>query len=67
MSGVGLLLYLVRHSQPELSNVVRELFKCMDEAKMSHYKALLIAIKYVIDKKYYFYQIKPDGIINGSC
>ena len=28
-SGIGLLLYLVKHSQSELSNVVRELSKRM--------------------------------------
>ena len=28
-SGIGLLLYLVKHSQPELFNVVRELYKRM--------------------------------------
>ena len=32
---------------------------------MSHYNSLLHAIKYVIDTKYYFYQMKPDGNING--
>ena len=32
---------------------------------MSHYKALLRAIKYVMDAKDYFYQMKPDGNING--
>ena len=52
-SGVGSLLYLVKHSRPELSTAVRELSKCMGEANMSHYKALLRAIKYVIDTKDY--------------
>ena len=31
---------------------------------MSHYKALLRAIKYAIETKYYCFQIKPDGNIN---
>ena len=53
-SGIGLLLYLVKHSQPELSNVVRKISKCMDKQNMSHYKDLLRAIKYIMDKKYYF-------------
>ena len=51
--GVGSLLYLVKHSRPELSNAVRELYKCMDKASMSHYKSLICEIKYVIDTKYY--------------
>ena len=37
----------------------------MDEANMSHYKALLRTIKYSIYTKDYCYQIKPDGNING--
>ena len=31
---------------------------------MIHYKALLNAIKYIIDTKYYCYQMKPDRNIN---
>ena len=37
----------------------------MDEANISHYKALLCAIKYEIDTKDYFPQMKPEGNING--
>ena len=37
----------------------------MDEANTIHYKALLHAIKYIIDTKDYFYQMKPDRNING--
>ena len=54
-SGVVLLLYLVKHSCPELSNAVHELFKCTDRAKMVHYKNILRTTKYEIDKKYYCY------------
>ena len=53
-SGVGSLLYLVKHSCTELSNAVRELYKFMNKSKMSHYKALLRAINYIIYTKYYF-------------
>ena len=42
--GVESLLYLVKHSRPELSNAVRELSKCMDKLNMRQYKALLCAI-----------------------
>ena len=37
----------------------------MNESHTIHYKALLHAIKYPIDTKYYCYQMKPDGNING--
>ena len=64
MSAVGSILYLVKHSRPELSNVLLELSKCMDEANMSHYKVFLHAIKYTIDTKSYCYHMKPVRNIN---
>ena len=64
-SGIGSLLYLSNHLWTELSNTVRELSKCMDKANKSRYKALLREIKYVIDTKNDWCQIKPDGNING--
>ena len=62
MSGVGSLLYLFKHSRPKLSNMVRELSKFIDEANMSHHKALICVIKYVIDNKGYLYQTKQEKI-----
>ena len=50
-SGVESLLYLVNNSQPKLSNAVREISLYMDEANMSHYRAIIRAIKYVSDIK----------------
>ena len=46
-SGVGSLLYLLKHSRPELSNNVRELSKTMDKANATHQKALYRTIKFV--------------------
>jgi hypothetical protein len=46
-SGVGSLLYLLKHSRPELSNSVRELSKVMDRANKAHEKALYRVIKFV--------------------
>jgi hypothetical protein len=34
-SGVRMLLYLVKHSCPDIANVVRELSKCMDSATLA--------------------------------
>jgi hypothetical protein len=31
-SGVGMILYLVKHSRPDISNAVRELTKVLDKA-----------------------------------
>ena len=50
-SGVGPLLYLINHSRPESSNAVHEVSKCTEKENISHYKALIRSIKYVIDKK----------------
>ena len=35
-SGVGTLLYLIKHSRPDITNPVRELSKSMDSASMAH-------------------------------
>jgi hypothetical protein len=45
-SRVGSLLYLVKHSRPDIANCVRELSKVMDRAGYNHWKALLRAIRY---------------------
>ena len=65
-SGLVSLLYIVKHTEPELLNAGRELSKCMYKANMRHYKALLNAIKYKIDTKYYYYWMKPDKNTNGT-
>ena len=35
-SSIGSLTHLVKYLRPELSNTVRELYKCMDKAIMSN-------------------------------
>jgi hypothetical protein len=59
-SGVGMLLYLVKHSRPELSNCVRELAKVMDGATQAHVKSLMRAIKFVLDTKEKGLVMEPD-------
>jgi hypothetical protein len=46
--GVGMLLYSVKHSRPDISNSVRELSKVVDGATEAHFKDLLRNVKYVI-------------------
>jgi len=60
-SGVGSLLYLLKHSRPDLPNAVRELSKVMDQANEGHYKALLRTIKYVSDTRNRELELKPTG------
>ena len=60
-SGVGSLLYLVKHSRPDLSNSVRELSKVMDNANEGQYKMLLRSIKYVNDTQDFRLKLKANG------
>jgi hypothetical protein len=48
-SGVGMMLYLVKHSYPDITNVVRELSKCMDSATLAATNDLRRVIKFVLD------------------
>ena len=48
-SRVGLLLYLVKLSRPDISNAVRELSKMMDRASPTHVKKLKRIIKYMLN------------------
>ena len=59
-SGIGMLLYLVKHSRPDIANVTRELAKVMDGATMKHYKDMLRVIKFVIDTKNWKLKFAPE-------
>ena len=50
-SGVGMLLYLIKYSRPDISNAVRELSKAMDMPNEAHWKALIRDIKFVVDTR----------------
>jgi hypothetical protein len=52
-SGVGMLLYLVKHSRPDIANVVRELSKVMDGATPAAIKEMKRVIKFVLDRRHY--------------
>jgi hypothetical protein len=43
-----MLLYLVKHSRPDISNTVRELSKVADGAKQEHWKRMYRLFKYVL-------------------
>jgi hypothetical protein len=58
-SGVGMMLYLVKHSRPEISNAIRELSKVGDGATPSHWKSLMRSIKYVLDTQNQGLKIYP--------
>ena len=46
-----MLLFLVKHSRPDLANPVRELSKCLDCAGEAAHKEMLRIIKFVLDTK----------------
>jgi hypothetical protein len=54
-----MLLFLVKHLQPDIVNPVCELFKCMDGASRAAMKELLRVIKFTLDTKDYGLLIKP--------
>ena len=50
-SGVGALLYLTKHSRPDITNPVRELSKSMDGASMAHGTERYRVINFVLEMK----------------
>ena len=50
-SGGGILLWLVKHSRPDIANSVRELSKVLDGPTEAAQKEMLRGIKYVLDTK----------------
>ena len=72
-SGVKTLLYLVKHSRPDIANSVREHAKVMDGANNRHYKELLRTMKFVADTSNKALMLDPErGLdnmwkIKGIC
>jgi hypothetical protein len=58
-SGLGMLLYLTKYSRPDISNIVRELSKCMNAASWGSYQELLRVIKFINDAKSFGLKIIP--------
>lgn len=66
-SGVGMLLYLVKHTRPDISNAVRELTKALDAPSPAAYKEMLRVIKYTIDTRDLALKMQPiDEESDGS-
>ena len=63
-SGIGILLYLVKHLFPNLANATRELSKANDSANPAAYKELLGAFMYVMKMKNLWLKIKNMGNSN---
>jgi hypothetical protein len=61
-SGVGMLLYLVKHTRFNIANSFREQSKVSDGATMAHWKLLLRCIKYVITTENLALKVKPNQL-----
>ena len=65
-SGVGMLLYLVKYSRPDIANPVRELSKVLDSPTPASFKEMLRVIKYVLDTKEYGLRVHPT-VAKDEC
>ena len=63
-TGVGMLLYLLKASRPDLSNAVRELSKVLDSPSKLAVKEMYRVIKFVLDTRYYGLKIEPKKPID---
>ena len=61
-SGVGMLLFLVKHSRPDIANAVRELSKMMDGPNEAAMKELKRVIKFVLDTQDYGLKMEPTKV-----
>ena len=63
-SGVGTLLYLTKHSRPDICNPVRELSKTMDAPAPVHLKEIYKVIRHVLSTKAYGlkFELRKDMI-----
>ena len=57
-----MLLYLVKHSRPDLSNPTRELSKCLTKAKEKYYDELLRIISFLRQTKEHGLKLKTLGL-----
>ena len=64
--GVGKLLYLVKHTRPDISNAVRELSKMLDCTTPNAMKELRRVIKYVLDTENFGLKIAPEVKESGD-
>ena len=58
-SGVGMLLYLVKHTRPDIANATRELSKVLDSPGETAWKELRRVIRYVVSTKNLALKIEP--------
>lgn len=65
-SGVAMLLYLVKHTRPEIANAVRELSKALDCPSPVAYKEMLCVIKHLLDTKNLGIQVALVALVDNE-
>ena len=58
-SGTGMLLYLLKHSRPDIANAVRQLSTALDKPNEAAFKEMKRVMKYVISTKHLALKLKP--------
>ena len=59
LSGVGTLLYLAKHSRPDLCNAVSKVSKTMGRSDPIHLKEMYRIIRYVVELRDYGLKFHP--------
>ena len=65
-TGVGMLLYLVKHSRPDIANPVRELSKVLDRPNEAALKEMKRITKFVLDTANHGLKIEPQKMIDDK-
>ena len=65
-TGTGMLMFLIKHSRPDIMNSVRELTKVLGKATIGAYREMQRVIKYVLDTKQKGLKIEPKLSKNGK-
>ena len=65
-NGVGMLLYLVKHTRPDITNCTQELLKVRGKAMTSADKEMMRIIKFVLDTQDYGLRFEPDAVIDNK-
>jgi hypothetical protein len=58
-TGVGMLMYCIKHSRPDIANAVRELTKVLGKATPAAYKEMLRVAKFISDTRNMGLKVDP--------
>ena len=67
LSGVGMLLFLVMHSRPDIFSATWEMLKANDSANPTAFHELIWVIRYVNDTKNFGLKFEPTRNASKPC